>query len=241
MKTVKSDDYMVRSALVAHLMATGVHRASIRHEITLDTSSSGGRADVVVLHDGCISGLELKSARDTLDRCKQQIRAYEMAFDLSILVVDEKYGPRDANGFWNHERAGKLWHNFFVYKDGEIGDWFSGAFEGIQSSRFSTSRYLSAQRMLSLLWASEIKSTFGASLRHKGIKAAAEAIAIREIRHGVVSALRSRQLNRWEEAFWRRYDANRASRSRSPHDALDLISRPHQQLSQQHQCDGNRV
>ncbi|MDE3023420.1 MAG: hypothetical protein KGI54_16490 [Pseudomonadota bacterium] len=207
---MESDDYEVRKATVECLINSGIPRVDIRHEITLDTSSSGGRADLVVLRDGCLCGLEIKSAKDTLDRCAIQKEAYQKAFDLSVLIVDEKWSPLNSEGFWDRERAQRLWHNHLVYTNGKIGDWFDGAFHGISSSRFSRSRQLSAERMLSLLWASEIKFTFGASARHKGIKAAAETIAIREIRQGVITALRKRELNRWEEAFWKRFDSEKA-------------------------------
>ena len=54
------------------LLDAGVPRDAIRHEITLDSSSSDGRADMVVALDRCITGIEIKSGKDTLDRLDSQ-------------------------------------------------------------------------------------------------------------------------------------------------------------------------
>jgi hypothetical protein len=60
--------------------------------------------------------------------------------------------------------------------------------------------------MLSLLWAQEISVVAKSSVRHKGIKSAAETMCIKDIRRGVVEQLRMRRLNKWEEAFWKKFD-----------------------------------
>ena len=56
-RTPKSDDYAIRAAVVALLLAGGVDRAAIRHEITLDTSSSGGRVDLLIAEGEALVGI----------------------------------------------------------------------------------------------------------------------------------------------------------------------------------------
>jgi hypothetical protein len=204
--STKSNDFDIRFAVVKNLINSGVPRSDIRHEITLDTSSSGGRADIVLLRDGSITGYELKSAKDNLDRCKDQKHSYEMAFDTSVLVVDSKWGPIGSDGFFDREKKNALWQNHAIYKGGKIVDRYCAHEVPIISSHFSASTTLSARRMISLLWASEVMSMVGASARFKGINAAAENMSIKDIRRGVVDALRRRRLNLWEEAFWERFD-----------------------------------
>lgn len=210
-KQQRSDDFAVRCGLVSYLLGRGIPRNHIRHEITLDSSSSGGRADVVLLSDGCITGFEIKSGKDTLMRCDDQLLASELAFDRSVLVLDRRHAPWDENDRFVADAKIKLWPNTVIFHKGRIVskygkhphyDWLSdpGFHEWHKSCR------LSGRRMLSVLWANEITVISRGSLRHKGITVLSETLSIQDIRRGVVAALHTRQLNRWEATFWTRFD-----------------------------------
>ncbi|MDE2342736.1 MAG: hypothetical protein KGL63_04985 [Betaproteobacteria bacterium] len=203
-KTVKSDDYDLRRAIVSKLLAAGIPRSDIRHEITLDTASSGGRADIVLLRDGCLTGFELKSGKDNLDRCKEQKRAYKMAFDRQALLVDERHIKRDEHDCIKN--SDDLWFDFMIYREGEVYGKSGITPTCVWPNHFHRSHSLSADRMLSLLWAPEVCGYFNGSTRHKTIEAVAEQYSIKEIRKAVVASLRQRRLNRWEKAFWDRFD-----------------------------------
>ena len=113
MASSKSKDYDIRAAAVRHLLEHGWGRNCIRHELTLETSSSGGRADLVLLHDAGLVGIELKSACDTLDRCADQARTYGMAFDHRILLIDSRHVAKDHTGW---PRGPKCW----AYNTGDV-------------------------------------------------------------------------------------------------------------------------
>lgn len=53
MASIKTNDCDLRRAVVAALISSGVPRDAIRHEITLDSSSSGGRSRAPGI--GCVS------------------------------------------------------------------------------------------------------------------------------------------------------------------------------------------
>jgi hypothetical protein len=201
----KSDDYDLRAVLVTALLDFGIERNSIRHEITLDTSSSGGRADLVLLQDHRITGYEVKSGKDNFDRCDEQRRAYAKCFDRSVLLADRKFAPISET-VWPDASHKALWLNTLCYDDGKITDRYSSVPCVIFPLFFHDSVELSAHRMLSLLWAQEISVVAKSSVRHKGIKSAAETMCIKDIRRGVVEQLRMRRLNKWEEAFWKKFD-----------------------------------
>jgi hypothetical protein len=63
--------------------------------------------------------------------------------------------------------------------------------------------------MAQLLWRNEILASIGGrgSSRCTTIAWARENMALKDLRPHVVNALRERVLNKWEEAFWKRYDA----------------------------------
>ena len=76
----RSKDFDVRRAIVRRLLDAGIDRRDIRHELTLDTSSSGGRVDLVVLRDRRLIGIEIKSGGDKLDRLAGQLVAMRRVF-----------------------------------------------------------------------------------------------------------------------------------------------------------------
>lgn len=55
--------------------------------------SGSVRIDIAVIN-GMLSGYELKSESDTLDRLPSQIGLYSKVFDQVVLVVGEKHAPR---------------------------------------------------------------------------------------------------------------------------------------------------
>ena len=96
-KQYKTNDLDLRIAVVQQLLAEGLTRRDIRHELTLDSHSSGGRADIIVfgkddrLQKNFIGGIEIKSGRDVLDRCDDQGDSYGRAFDRMIYVIDKRH------------------------------------------------------------------------------------------------------------------------------------------------------
>jgi hypothetical protein len=193
---------------VSHLLEQGFPRGSIRHEIPMDTSSSGGRADIVLLAQERIIGLELKSGKDTLDRCDTQAHTYSMAFDSKILVADRRHLTRDNINF----KAPTGWVNFICYSaaEGLTLDYGGACQLLIRASQFP-SRSTSAFRMASLLWQVEAtnaaaKSSLHCSTRTKAIRSLAEHVPLHALRKLVLAELRERPLNKWEIAFWTRFD-----------------------------------
>jgi hypothetical protein len=82
-------------AIVRELLAHGIPRRDIRHEITLDSTSRGGRADIVVILSGTVlAGIEIESAFDNLARWVEQLDAYARAFDAPLFVIDERLVKR---------------------------------------------------------------------------------------------------------------------------------------------------
>ena len=63
MAAKKTNDYDLRRAVVAALLAGGVARDAIRHEITLDSASRGGRVDLVIADDAALFGVEISGAK----------------------------------------------------------------------------------------------------------------------------------------------------------------------------------
>lgn len=216
-RTSRSKDFDVRSAVVRRLLDTGVPRRDIRHELTLNTSSSGGRLDIAVLRDTCLTTIEVKSGADTLDRLKAQAAAYERAFDYVWLVADSRH--REA-----------LQRNHFgvrvEYYDHTARD-FMGYYMGKPSpvraicvnDRWSRSGVTSVLDVMNLLWASEAawvagKLLYPCKTRTAAIDWLRENASLKEVRPLVIEALRDRSQSRWEEAFWSKFDALPAPETR---------------------------
>lgn len=85
-KMIKLDDKDMRNLL---LKKVGNYKdIKVFEEQT--TPSGAARADVVIV-SGHISGYEIKSDFDTLNRLNNQIAEYEKTFEKNIIVVGEKY------------------------------------------------------------------------------------------------------------------------------------------------------
>ena len=74
------------------------------------------RVDMVALVDGVLTGIEIKSGTDTLERLLAQLKAYRSRFRQVIVVIEEKHlegvvaaVPRWC-GIWIAEEAGAAVH-----------------------------------------------------------------------------------------------------------------------------------
>jgi hypothetical protein len=213
---IKSDDYEIRRELVKHLILGGITRDSIRHEATLDTYSSGGRADVVLLMPHNVWGLEIKSARDNLDRCSDQAATYRAAFECSAIVLDRKYYPAKESFGYRDRPPG--WSEAFWYDPDASprlqNQWLKEA-NILALLRGAKSRHVSPYALLSLLWAREAcnvaaKAGINAGTRHRAIELAAPAASLNDLGRWVSAEMRRRPLNRWEQAFWKKFDVDEA-------------------------------
>jgi hypothetical protein len=83
-------DADVRAALKAQLLDE--HAAELADTLVLDELGLCGEARVdVALVNGSLSGYELKSARDTLERLPNQARVYGQVVDYAYLVVADRH------------------------------------------------------------------------------------------------------------------------------------------------------
>lgn len=227
-KAPKTCDMDLRLAVTAALLSAGIPRDAIRHEITLDSASSDGRADMVVALDHCLTGIELKSGKDTLDRLESQWDRYGARFDSLVLVVDARHVPRER-GVGSRLKFPCV----RLFDEGRVLGRYEGPWQNVASwndppwehDSVPRSRELGAgdrqspNAMLSMLWADEALRLSadlvqagaippsGGGQRYRVIPHAAEHASIGQLRPRIAAALRARRLNRWEEAFWARYDA----------------------------------
>ena len=205
----KTKDYDVRAAVVAALLDRGVPRGDIRHEITLDTASAGGRADVVVLHTARLITIEIKSGSDKLDRLRDQIARYERSFDFVRVVADKRHAKAI---FDTHSVYGA------VYWCGETHQFVSGWHDALEPCEpklmAPTYRYsgeTSVVNIARLLWRNEavrVSKELGgpAGTRDAAIDWMRENARLRDVRPLVIDELRARIPNRWEDAFWKKFD-----------------------------------
>lgn len=212
-RAAKSKDYDIRAAVVEGLLGAGVARPSIRHEITMDTSSSGGRADIVLLHGGRLWGIEVKSECDTLGRLEAQIERYRAAFDHVRIVADPRHNEAlpyvTGTMLWS---AADGFHTAWARRmdmDVSVGGW-------LLDTRYPESPVHTG--MMRLLWRDEaiqVAAALGGphgsrTSRETAIDWLRENARLRELRPLVCKALRLRPQNRWEAAFWARFNADRA-------------------------------
>lgn len=224
-KAPKTNDIDLRLAVTRALLDAGVPRDAIRHEITLDSSSSDGRADMVVALDRCITGIEIKSGKDTLDRLESQRDRYGARFDRLCLVLDARHEPKDgyamtALGFG----VGRIYDGGELRKcHGDCGSyaapWEPPGWADARRADWGAGERMAPYAMLAMLWADEVGSVGGdlvragcvpatpLGVRYRLIPYLAEHASIGQLRPRIAAALRARKLNRWEEAFWTRYDA----------------------------------
>lgn len=80
------DEAAVKAQVLSHIrQASGRRKPILTAELTLGTS--GTRADVAVLSDGELIGLEIKTKRDSLRRLPAQLEAYSRYFDQVVVVA----------------------------------------------------------------------------------------------------------------------------------------------------------
>lgn len=80
------DEAAVKAQVLSHIrQASGRRKPILTAELTLGTS--GTRADVAVLADAELIGLEIKTERDSLRRLPAQIEAYSRYFDHVVVVA----------------------------------------------------------------------------------------------------------------------------------------------------------
>ncbi|AWJ93300.1 hypothetical protein Sp245p_26115 (plasmid) [Azospirillum baldaniorum] len=221
-KPPKTCDMDLRLAVTAALLSAGTPRDAIRHEITLDSSSSDGRADMVVALDRALIGIELKSGKDTLARLPEQRERYGARFDKLVLVLDVLHEPADYAACWalgfdavRTFDGGTLRESAVHF--GASAPWEPETYR--DSRRFGAGERMAPHAMLSMLWADEalrlsadlvqagIIPASSGDQRYRVIPHAAEHASIGQLRPRIAAALRSRRLNRWEEAFWTNFDA----------------------------------
>ena len=80
------DEAAVKAQVLSHIRrASGRRKPILTAELTLGTS--GTRADVAVLADAELIGLEIKTERDSLRRLPSQLEAYARYFDHVVVVA----------------------------------------------------------------------------------------------------------------------------------------------------------
>lgn len=209
-----SKDLDIRLLVVSYLLKGGVPRADIRHELTLDTSSADGRTDIVFFYAGLLFGIEIKSGSDTLTRLPAQRRAMGRAFDKRHVVMDTKLCKKTGARY-----SIAYCHDTKDFVRGLAGEWRRIDFTpNIVMHEFTVhggprpGYGTSAIDMLSLLWRDEAVAMaqmhgIKAKTRHDALLQMKENVLMRDIRKGVIEALRRRPLSKWDIAFWQQFDA----------------------------------
>lgn len=230
-KPPKTNDFDLRALVVDKLLASGIPREAIRHEITLDSYSSDGRADLVLALDRALWGIEIKSGRDTLDRLPSQRERYQRRFDRLCLVLDARHVPGDGSGrlFGYRLKFGPL----AVVDRAEPGGLciretkFPEGYPWEAPPRWldhtGPSNVMAPAAMLSMLNADEVRDiaaglvlankipAAGGGQRFRLVPHLAEHASIATLRPLIAKALRERPLGKWDAAFWGQYDARPSS------------------------------
>lgn len=227
-KAPKTNDIDLRLAVTRALLDAGYPREAIRHEITLDSSSSDGRADMVLATDRALIGIEIKSGKDTLERLESQRERYGARFDRMALVIDERHAPADYAagqamrfGVIRIFAGGRLLDRWDDDRSRHLPTWGDAPWvlSRYPVRSFGATERMSPHAMLSMLWADEALTIAaelvasgavpptGGGQRYRVVPHLAEHASIAQLRPRIAAALRSRKLNRWEEAFWAKFDA----------------------------------
>lgn len=200
----KRGDYPIRRAIVSNLLKNGFDKKDIRQEITLDTNSAGGRADMVLFMNGCIRAVEIKSAQDNLDRLENQMTAQVRRFDSFHTILDIKH--REKLKAIKHS-----WRYNEMFYDPET-PWACDLQQAIPYKVSYRAGEITAGLMLSLLWRSELQAALDkktGATRTGMIAWAREHMTIAEIRKIVIEQIREREHSKWELKFWETYDHER--------------------------------
>lgn len=233
MTSRRTNDLDLRVLVVDALLSHGVPRDAIRHEITLDSASSDGRADIVVALDREIIGIEIKSGKDKLDRLETQREQYGCRFDKMCAVIDARHVPTGLERWqvsnWFHKlRFGAVAvahrnESGALYLETERTSSYGVPWEPrlVWERDCGATARQSPHAMLSMLWAGEASSIaaklvqaghirpFAGDQRYRVIPHLAEHTSIALLRPLIAETLRARQLNKWEERFWADFDARK--------------------------------
>lgn len=212
MPTKRSKDYDLRAALTRELLRQGVARMDIRHEMPLNSHSSDGRVDVLLLHRDMLHGIEIKSGSDKLDRLKDQCRALDRACDYTSAMIDVRHHATDE---WVYRPSRTWWWSteagFVELYRAEPSPWTPRLVQYHERMNSKTA----VPRMTRLLWRDEAiwaakrlaGATCGHRTRYDALDFMKEFASLKELRPLVCAALRGRELNNWEAGFWSRFDA----------------------------------
>lgn len=209
----KTKDYDVRRAVIERLISEGFDKKDIRQELTLDTNSSDGRADIVVLTEQGIWGIEIKSGSDKLDRVMNQHSSYELAFDGTFFVIDKLHCEKfdTLRGMVKYKSV--AWcHDTKTF----ITQYGNPVFNLRHQIQIYKSSETSVVAMARLLWKEEIcplsKSLGGpGGTRCGAISWLHQNANLKELRPLVTAAIKARVPNRWEETFWKRFGLDQQS------------------------------
>jgi hypothetical protein len=216
-KAKLSTEFDIRLATVCKLMANGIKREDIRIEIPLDTASSGGRADIVILSEKSLACVELKSGKDKYCKIalKQQCEHYEKTFDFVASIVDishyrvtkeqRDWGILEQDN-WPYSIGAAYCHNSKIIGYNERGDVLEHENLLPRIYSYYPSGDTNPQCMARILWASEIKTAFGVKAKSSYLRGIRDDINLKQIRPIVVNALRNRDYNLWEQKFWKCFD-----------------------------------
>jgi len=224
-REARSVEYDIRACAVRCLMRLGADRKDIRIEIPLDTASSNGRADIVLLRPNGLFCVELKSGRDTFetDALKTQLDVYRRCFDAVALIADKVHRKTVQHKSERHYHTWETdnWndvHATYCHDTRSIGDFIAPRGEGKSVHPLLSLQHLfrwSAEScktcvydMLGILWADEIRAHCGSRTSKSGfISEARQSLCLNEARKIVCKSLRDRPLNAWEEKFWSRFNS----------------------------------
>lgn len=223
---MKTNDFQIRAAFVAFLLRNGVERKRIRHELTLDTSSSGGRVDIALLYPDALIAVELKSGKDRLTRLEKQLPAYARAFDRTWLCVDQKHAGnkalrRCADVFVHRfEGTPEICDGYGHDRQATLCFWpgSESPVRGFAGNRRQTSVATNPADMSRLLWAVEANSIAVAlnlpgGTRYSALQSIQERTSLAQLRPLVTDRLLSRPASQWEQSFWSRFDAENGGAS----------------------------
>ena len=202
-------------------MQDGIGRDQIRIEIPLDMSSSEGRADIVVLTEQ-IRGIELKSGKDKFCpvAIKQQCQQYNRAFDACGTVIDVAHRKERSEKLDHGTRFHTNWHDVdaqYCHDTREIQSRYREPIPNLCEQLFRWgSRKTSVYDMCLLLWGQEIKEIAGKKTgKYDFCNDMRENGRLSEVRPLVIAALKKRPPNKWETAFWSRFDEQQSTRDTS--------------------------
>ena len=142
------------------------------------------RADVMMVTDDAITGLEIKSDADSYARLKRQIRDYDKYFDYNYVVIGKSHLKHVE------EHIPKYWGIISCFeKDGEI------CFEEVKEAARNPKRKI--DNKLSFLWRKELDTIKNECLKYKYAqlsKSALRAKLIEKVEEEKLDELISREL-----------------------------------------------